>query len=72
MKFTSGQAADLLRETEPKLNRLIRNRRLTEQPPIVSGRRQWTVTHILEAARLLGASEPDVLARISGEVTHAG
>ena len=52
--ITSGQVASLLDTTEPRLNDLIRRRRIDPPPPVVSGRRLWGPDHIRQAAEQLG------------------
>jgi len=66
----SGAVALLLQDTEPALNDLIRRGKIAPPPAVVAGRRQWDLHHILQAARLLGRDEAEVLAKLT-EVTHA-
>jgi len=53
-QFSTGQAASLLHTTEPRLNDLIRRRRILPPPDVVAGRRAWSRGHILQAAMRLG------------------
>lgn len=59
--LSTGQAAELLRTTEPRLNDLIRRGKILPAPAVVSGRRLWESEHIESAARNLGVSiaEPE-------------
>jgi hypothetical protein len=68
---STGGAARLLRETEPRLNDLIRRGRIRPLPPISAGRRQWDLDHVLQAARALGSDEDDLRRRLGEEVAHA-
>ena len=62
--ITSGQVARLLDTTEPRLNDLIRRRRIDPAPPVVSGRRFWEREHIQQAAEHLGLS-PERIRKVS-------
>jgi hypothetical protein len=64
----TGEVARLLNETEPRLNNLIRRGRLSPPPPIHAGRRAWTSSHIIQAAKLLGVLTDELRARLEQEV----
>lgn len=66
----SGAVAALVQTTEPVLNDQIRRGKIVPPPPVVAGRRQWDLHHILQAARQLGRDEAEILAKLT-EVTHA-
>ena len=57
---TTGQAARLLDTTEPRLNDLVRRRKIEPAPPVVSGRRLWGPNHLRQAAASLGIHSPDL------------
>lgn len=52
--ISTGQAARLLRVTEPRLAELVRRGRINPQSMVLAGRRLWQLEHVLQAARLLG------------------
>lgn len=56
MKFplSTGQVAQRLGVTEPRLNELVRKGRVRPAPPVVAGRRCWTPEHVARAAEVLG------------------
>jgi hypothetical protein len=56
--LSTGEAARLLRVVEPTLSGLIRRGRIVPPPPIVAGRRAWSVEHVHCAARALGVDPP--------------
>lgn len=58
---TTGQAARLLDTSEPRLNDLVRRRRIDPAPPVASGRRLWEREHIEQAAKVLGIHNIDRL-----------
>lgn len=53
-QIPTGQVADLLFTTEPRLNDLIRRGRIHPAPLVISGRRAWNRGHVLQAAIRLG------------------
>lgn len=61
---TTGAAARALDTSEPRLNDLIRRRKIDPPPPVVSGRRLWGATHLLQAAEQLGVPLEDLRERI--------
>ena len=64
MKYplSTGQAAQLLGTTEPRLADLVRRGKIRPHPPIAAGRRLWEIHHLLEAGDALGL-DPDELRR---------
>lgn len=63
--YSTGQAADLVGATEPRLNELVRRRLIDPAPCIVAGRRQWSIAQILRAAELLGLGDEECRVRLS-------
>lgn len=55
---STGQVAELLGVPEPKLNDLIRRRKLNRPPDVAAGRRIWLPVHIRQAADALGVQVP--------------
>ncbi len=53
---STGEAAKALGVSEPRLNDLIRRGRINPAPRLFAGRRLWEVTHIRQAARVLGVT----------------
>lgn len=66
MKFplSTGQVAEELRSSEPRLNGLIRRRKVAPPPPIVAGRRLWQREHLLQAASVFGVLSDELLERL--------
>lgn len=62
---TTGLVARALDTSEPRLNDLIRRRKIDPPPPIVSGRRVWELEHLLEAAESLGLLTDDLRTMLS-------
>ncbi|MCP4036595.1 MAG: hypothetical protein GY733_06635 [bacterium] len=54
---TTGVAARILDTSEPRLNDLIRRRKVDPPPPVISGRRVWGEEHIRQAAQALGITD---------------
>ncbi len=54
LPLSTGQTAQFLGVTEPRLNDLVRKGRLDPTPDSVAGRRQWWPEHILAAAAAIG------------------
>ncbi len=56
MKYpiSTGQAADLLGTTEPRLAETVRRGRVAPEPKIFAGRRLWHAEHLIQAAGALG------------------
>jgi hypothetical protein len=56
MKYpiSTGQADLLLGVTEPRLNSLIRKRRIDPEPAVSAGRRLWEMANVIRAAEHLG------------------
>lgn len=65
--LSSGQAAQLLGVTEPRLNTLVRKHRLASIPLVSAGRRLWLEPHLVDAACVLGIDGPEVRARIRAQ-----
>ena len=61
---STGQVARLLSRSETQLAELVRRGRLSAEPPVLAGRRLWEATHVLEAARVLGALTSDLMQRL--------
>ena len=57
---STGEAADFLETTEPRLSETVRRGRVKPAPPIIAGRRLWGPEHLLQAARVLDALTDDV------------
>jgi hypothetical protein len=68
MKFpiSTGQAARHLSSTEPQLAELVRRGKIRPEPRVVAGRRLWERPHLLQAARLLGVLDENLLAELRG------
>lgn len=64
LPISTGQAAHLLGVREPRLNGLVRKGKIQPHPPIASGRRQWELEHLLQAAKVLGADEVELRDRL--------
>ncbi len=61
---STGEVAQLLGVTEPRLNDLLRRGHIWPAPPIAAGRRQWHRQHIRKAAEHLGLLNDDILDRM--------
>jgi hypothetical protein len=66
----TGQAASVVRTTEPILNDLIRRGRITPSPAVIGGRRHWNEDQILQAAECLGLLTDDLRRRLGEEVAR--
>ena len=73
MKYpiSTGQAAELLGTTEPKLSEEVRRGRVTPAPAIFAGRRLWMQEHLLQAAESLGLLSDELREKLSQEVPSA-
>ena len=69
--LSTGQAAQLLGTTEPKLAEEVRRGRITPPPPILAGRRLWRADHVLQAATNLGLFNDDLQKMLSEEASRA-
>ena len=67
---STGQAAALLRSTEPALNDLIRKGKVAPAPEVVAGRRAWQARHVVRAAELLGVLTAELRTQLEQEVVH--
>jgi hypothetical protein len=66
-KLTTGQVAQLLDTTEPRLSELVRRGRVKPPPPVISGRRAWDESHVQQAAAALNVPWPPAAnAAVSG------
>lgn len=66
MKYpiSTGQAADLLGTTEPRLAETVRRGKVTPEPAIFAGRRLWHAEHLIQAAEALSVLTDDLRDRI--------
>lgn len=73
MRFprSTGQAAALVRTTEPKLAEEVRRGRIQPAPHVFAGRRLWHAEHILQAAENLGLLTDELRTALLEEVPHA-
>lgn len=62
--ISTGQVAAILGVTEPRLNDLIRRRKI-DPAPVVAGRRSWSAQQILQAAAYLGMVVDDVASALA-------
>jgi hypothetical protein len=69
--LSTGQAAEFLGTTEPKLSEEVRHGRVTPPPVIFAGRRLWGREHLLQAADNLGLLTDELRGRLSQEVANA-
>lgn len=69
--LSTGQAADLLGTTEPKLSEEVRRGRVTPPPVVFAGRRMWGPEHLLQAAENLGLLTDELREKLSTEVANA-
>ena len=74
MRFpmSTGQAAQLLATTEPRLAETVRRGRVSPEPPILAGRRLWGPQHLLQAARALGVLTDELRADLKQSVQQGG
>jgi hypothetical protein len=63
---STGEVAQFLGVTEPRLNDLIRRARIDPVPPIAAGRRCWLEDHILAAAAASGLDVAEVRLQLAG------
>lgn len=70
-QLSTGQVAQFLNTSEPRLNELIRRRKVDPAPPVVVGRRQWHHDHIAQAAEALGVLTPDLNAQLAADAVLA-
>lgn len=64
---STGQAAQLLRTTEPRLAETVRRGKVHPPPLIIAGRRLWEPDQILQAAQALGLDVEAVRERLAEE-----
>tara|TARA_R110002072_G_scaffold19443_4_gene72021 strand:- start:5095 stop:5307 length:213 start_codon:yes stop_codon:yes gene_type:complete len=69
--MSTGQVARALGAVEPKVAELVRRGRITPPPPIVAGRRLWSLDQALEAARLLGVHDAEARERLNQGASDA-
>jgi hypothetical protein len=63
--MSTGLAAQLLQTTEPRLAELVRRGKIDPAPLVVSGRRRWLASHLLQAAHQLGVLTGDLRQRLT-------
>ena len=68
--ISTGQAAQLLNTTEPRLAETVRRGKVSPPPPVMAGRRLWAPTHLRQAARALGLLTESLEERLDEEVAH--
>jgi hypothetical protein len=70
MKYpiSTGEAAQLLGTTEPRLAETVRRGKVNPAPPIMAGRRLWGPQHLRQAARHLDLLSEEFEERLGGEV----
>lgn len=66
--ISTGQAAQLLGTTEPKLSEEVRRGRINPPPAIFAGRRLWLAEHLLQAAANLRLLDSELQRRITAAV----
>lgn len=73
MKYpiSTGEAARLLRTTEPRLAETVRRGQVYPAPPVRAGRRLWDRHHVRQAAEALGVPLTDELRAELGEEVRA-
>jgi len=62
--LSSGQSAQFLGVTEPRLNELIRKGKLDPAPQSAAGRRLWWPEHLLAAAQAMNLPTDELRVRI--------
>ena len=67
---STGEAARLLHCTEPQLAETVRRGHVVPEPPILAGRRLWSLEHLVQAADALGVLDDKLRARLSEEVVR--
>ena len=69
MRFplSTGQVAEILGTTEPKLAETVRRGRVQPPPPIMAGRRLWGPDHVQQAAEYLGLWTDELRERLGLE-----
>jgi hypothetical protein len=64
---STGQAAQLLGTTEPRLADMVRKGKIQPAPAVFAGRRLWDSAHILQAAEQLGVPTDELRRRLGQE-----
>jgi hypothetical protein len=64
----TGYVAELLGVLEPRLNGLVRRGKIDPRPPVVAGRRLWSLAHVCQAARHLGLLDDELEQKLREEV----
>lgn len=67
---STGEAARLLGTSEPRLAETVRRGKVRPTPPIVAGRRLWSASHLLQAARVLGVLTNQLEAQLKAAVEY--
>ncbi len=62
--ITTGRAALIHDTSEPRLNDLVRRRKIDPAPPVVSGRRVWAMEHLIQAGARLAVAPEEVRRRV--------
>ena len=58
--LSTGQAANLLGTTEPRLSEVVRRKKVAPAPWVVAGRRLWSAQDLAQAAEALGVLTPAI------------
>ena len=70
MRFplSTGQAAETIGTTEPKLSEEVRRGRVNPRPTVFAGRRLWEPHHLLQAAQNLGLLTDELRESVTQQV----
>ncbi len=68
----TGQGAQLLGVTEPRLSETVRRGKVSPPPRIVAGRRLWSADHLIQAAEALGVLTTELQQAIEAAAPRAG
>lgn len=68
--LSTGQAARVIKSTEPDLAETVRRGHVKPEPPILAGRRLWHRNQLLQAAEALGLLTDELRAELTEEVPH--
>lgn len=66
----TGDAARLLGTSEARLSEIVRRGKI-DPPPVLAGRRIWSLRHVVQAAAVLGIPDVELYARLGREVRDA-
>lgn len=67
LQLTTGAAAKALGTTEPRLADTVRRGHVTPPPPILAGRRLWSLKHLLQAADALDLPTDELRQQLTQE-----